>query len=591
MKILAINCKQVFDIDVKRSGENPMPCPVCDNTRGHRGKKSFSWNNQERIGHCLHCGEKFVEFKQQKEQKEYAVPVWKNKTNLDTNAVKWFEGRGISQNTLNDLKIYTDTEFMPQVNEKRGVICFPFFIDDRLVNIKFRDREKNFKLVKDAELIFFNINSIKGSKNVVIVEGEMDCMSYVECGIKSCISVPNGANFRVMEYLDNYIELFDTIDHIYVATDNDLKGIELREELIRRLGQEKCLIVNFKDCKDANEYLIKYGGVALSQTIKDAVDIPVSGIVNLNSHYQDIYKLFVNGMEKGKAIDFPPIDDKITWELGRIAVVTGIPGHGKSEFVDWLGLRLNMLYDWKVAYFSPENFPVTYHYAKIASKIYGKPFGQANITQEGFEEVFEYILDNYFFIYPEDDMSFETILIKAKYLVKKRGIKILVIDPYNKIEHLRERGESETEYISRFLDKVTTFAKQMNVLVFLVAHPRKIDKNKETGLYNKPNLYDINGSANFYNKCDYGLSVFREYSNNTVTVDFIKVKFRHLGEGGAVTLRYNYNNGRYERDDYSVDKWDNTNYLHPAAKEPEKNISMPVNESFNEIKLSEDVPF
>ena len=73
-------------------------------------------------------------------------------------------------------------------------------------------------------------------------------------------------------------------------------------------------------------------------------------------------------------------------------------------------------------------------------------------------------------------MSFETIITKAKYLVKKNGIKILVIDPYNKIEHLRSQGESETEYISRFLDKISTFARQFNVLVFLVAHPRKMNK-------------------------------------------------------------------------------------------------------------------
>ena len=175
-------------------------------------------------------------------------------------------------------------------------------------------------------------------------------------------------------------------------------------------------------------------------------------------------------------------------------------------------------------------------------------------------------------------MSFDNILTKAKFLVKKYGIKILVIDPFNKIEHLKDRGESETEYISRFLDRLITFAKRNNVLVFLVAHPRKMEK-LASGLYAVPNLYDINGSANFYNKADYGLVVYRNFGEQNVIIDFLKIKFRHLGDGGRIVMQYNYINGRYEPEG-SVDHWDMSNYLN---KEPraEKQV-LPVSLQFEE---------
>jgi len=578
MKIVSLKTKITYDFEPRKSGENAGPCPECNDSRKSKNKKSFSWNAQKLTGYCQHCQASFVEYKPFREEKQYFVPEWKNITELSEKAVKYFEGRMISQATIHKMRIYSAIEFMPQAGKEQSVICFPYFKDLKLINIKFRDALKNFKLVKDAELILYNINALKDAKEIIITEGEFDCISYVECGFENCISVPNGAGGSNLDYLNNYIELFDTVEKIYLATDNDIKGIELREELIRRFGPEKCMIISFNDCKDANEYLIKHGGKALAETIKNAYEVPVEGIVNLDNSYDEIYSMYLNGIESGKTIGMPLIDDRITWELGRLAIVTGIPGHGKSEFVDQLVTKMNIEHGWKAGYFSPENYPVKYHYSKLAEKISGKKFNQAKLTNDEFEQVFDYISDNFHFIYPEEDMSFDNILTKAKFLVKKYGIKILVIDPFNKIEHLKDRGESETEYISRFLDRLITFAKRNNVLVFLVAHPRKMEK-LASGLYAVPNLYDINGSANFYNKADYGLVVYRNFGEQNVIIDFLKIKFRHLGDGGRIVMQYNYINGRYEPEG-SVDNWDMSNYLN---KEPrvDKQV-LPVSLQFEE---------
>lgn len=587
MKIISHPKKLIYDIEFRKSGENQMPCPECNNDRKHKGKKSFSFNAATKIGYCMNCQAKFFEFKPYVAKKEYKLPEQKNNTGLTDKALNWFEGRMISQKTLNKLGVYSSKEWMPQTAKDESVICFPYFIDGKLVNIKYRDGAKNFKLVKDAELVFFNIDALKTNTEIIITEGEIDCLSFIESGHENCISVPNGASSKNLEYIDNHIDKFDNIEKIYLAVDNDAAGLQLREELIRRFGQEKCSIILFNDCKDANEYLQKHGGVELSKTVANSIDIPVSGIVNLGSYYDEIYSMFISGLEQGKTTG-TDLDAVVTWELGRLAVITGIPGHGKSEFLDFIVTRLNVLHGYKAGYFSPENYPIKYHYSKIASKLTGKEFHQYKMSTEEYEQAYDYISDNFFFIYPEDDMSFNNIIEKAKYLVKKQGIKILVIDPYNKIEHMRDRNESETEYISRFLDRMTSFAKQFNVLVFLVAHPRKMDKNS-LGIYNVPNLYDINGSANFYNKCDYGISVYRDFQNVNTQIHVIKVKFRHLGNGGLVLMKYNYNNGRYENNEISVDRWNNSNYMTKAEVQ-----QLPVNTQFDEVDHrfdSETAPF
>jgi len=589
MKIISLTSKTVYDLDLKKANENPMPCPDCDANRKHKGSKSFSFNAKKGTGFCLNCESRFVEYRPFVKKIEYIVPQYKNKTDLSDNAVKWFSGRMINQDTLAKMKVYSDTEFMPQINKSTGVICFPYFYGDTLVNIKYRDNRKNFKLVKDAELILYNINCLEKATEVIITEGEIDCLSFIEVGIENCISVPNGAN-KNLEYLDDYIELFDNINKIYIASDNDIKGIELKSELIKRFGQEKCFVVNFKDCKDANEYLQSYGGIELANTIKNAKEIKVDGIVDINNIYDETHSLFITGLEKGKGIGFSELDDIVTWETGRVCVTTGIPSHGKSEFVDFLLTKLNILHGWKSAYFSPENYPIKYHLAKLISKLTGKKFESGYLTVDDFDTSFEYIKNNFFFIYPEEDMTFDNILSKARIVVKKHGIKVLVFDPFNKIEHLLDKGESETLYISKFLDKCSNFAKKHDVLVIIVAHPTKMKKTP-IGVYEIPTLYDINGSANWYNKADYGLCVYRDFTNNTTTVIAQKVKFRHLGSGGSALFKFNYNNGRYEKEYLTIDKWDSRSYLNPeeVIEEPEIVYTKPLmpNNEFDKVENEE----
>ncbi len=423
------------------------------------------------------------------------------------------------------MKITEGKEFMPQTGKEETTIQFNYFRGDELINIKYRTGDKNFKMASKAELIFYNLNALEAYTSIIITEGEVDCLSYLQCGIKYVVSVPNGASKGSMklEYLDNCWKAFEKIEKIYLATDNDEAGIALRSELARRLGTERCYTVNYRDVKDANEYLLKYGQAELEETIYKATPIPISGVVYVNDISDEIDNLYREGMKKGKTIGIDEFDKFVSFDGGHKTIVTGVP-----------------------SLFSPENYPLSYHFSKLAEKLIGARFnGQIRMTEDDKELAKLYLNDNFFFIRPDNEVyTIENVLDKARQLILRYGVKIIVIDPYNRLEHEMEKGESETNYISKLLDKITTFCQTYNVHAFIVAHPTKIKKIEQTQSYEIPTLYDISGSANWFNKADIGMTVYRNETGDT-TVYIQKVRFRHLGEKGFCDFKWNPENGRY----------------------------------------------
>lgn len=553
----------------RTSGKIKTICPECQKgARRNKKDKSLSVNLDEGLYNCHYCGfsgsissqKEYYNYTKM-EKKVYRKPTWRNNTNLSDKLIRYLEEeRALSQVTIRKMNISEGMHYIPAKEKECNTIQFPYYLKGELINIKYRTGDKSWAIESGCELILYNIDSTIGQKDVIVTEGEFDCISFVESGYSSVVSVPNGANGTA--YLDNYIEeYFDDKETIYIAVDTDTKGILLRDELVRRFGIERCKVVAYGDgCKDANEHLKKYGQRSLRQRIESAEDITIEGVFSLADMRQQVDMLFEKGLQKGLTIGHDHFDNLISFETGRLCVITGIPSHGKSEFVDEIVTRLNIRYEMKFAYFSPENFPLPYLISKLASKFTGKRFGSEFMKRSEYEQVCRHIDDNFFYIYPDEDFTVDTILDRAKYLVKKRGIKGLVIDPYNAIEHQIPAGMSETNYISRLLGKLTTFAREKNVLVFLVAHPKKMEFKNDKPVC--PNLYDISGSANFYNKADFGLTVFRDKIADIVQVVIHKVKFKHLGAPGTSNFSYDIDTGRY------VPNWgqtnivfDHTNYL------------------------------
>lgn len=542
------------------SGNVKLVCPACVNThsKGKQANKDLSFNLETRVGNCHRCRSSFYLPSPKREiNKSYVRPMWKNTTEIDDKVIIYLEGRKISQATIRWNKLISSgKEFIS--GKESMTLQFNYWRTSDLINIKYRDAEKHFKMYKEAELIFYNIDSLKGSTTALITEGEMDCLSLIEAGFNPVVSVPNGAGAS-LDFLENCIDDFAGIERVIIAGDQDEPGYKLRDELARRLGIERCFKVDFSDCKDANEYLIKYGAEQLRLVIEAAEPFPIEGVFTSYDVKDELESLYFNGLEGGETIGIPEFDKLLTWQTGRVYTVTGIPGHGKSEFVDFILARLNVLRGWKPGYFSPENWPIELHVSKIMEKITGKRFSAETLNKNDFDDATRYMADNFYFILPEDDFTVDTILTRAAGLVSRKGINVLVIDPYNRLEHKIPSGMSETHYISSFYDKLGTFAKRKNVMVILVAHPTKM--KRENGKYEVPTLYDISGSANFYNKTDFGLIVYRDMIEQETKVHIQKVKFKHLGEPGSCSWKYNINNGRYEPYHGFDPVWDNTSYF------------------------------
>lgn len=564
----------------RTGGQVKTYCPQCRDRRTHKNDRSLSCDLSTGMFHCHYCGWSGCVADNNKDdwkfrnpqpmrnhRKEYAKPNKVGNSTLSDKLLAWFECRGISEQTLSAMKITEGLEWMPQKNKEINTVQFNYYRNGELINTKFRTGDKCFKLVSGAELLPYNIDSIKGQTDCIITEGEMDALSFIEAGFTSVVSVPNGANAN-LSYLDDYIDdYFEDKETIYIAVDTDSKGVELRDELMRRLGAERCRVLTYgDDCKDANEHLLKFGKASLIECLKSAPETKLEGVFSVSDFETSLDALFENGMQKGLVIGHENFDKYCSFETKRLCIVTGIPGSGKSEFIDEIAERLNMRYQWRFAYFSPENAPLAYHASKLIEKFTGKKFDKKHLNPGEYRQVKEHLEKDFFFISPASDFKLDTILDKAKSLVRRKGIKALVIDPYNRLESQSTGRMSETLYISETLDKLTAFAQRYDLMIILMAHPTKLPKNKD-GKIEAPTLYDISGSANFFNKADFGIVVHRDRDNNIVEVHIQKVKFRHLGEPGLALFKYNINNGRYVpyNGGFAID-WDNSNHLHEESK-------------------------
>lgn len=559
MEVIDLKTKEVYQITVTKNGENQQVCPVCSHTRTKKTDKCFSFNLLKGAGKCNHCGAVLVEKRDlliKTARIEYKRPLFKNCTQYSNKAKEFFTARKISEKTLLELKVTESVEWMPKAGKEVPTINFNYFRYGELINVKYRAAGKDFKLAKDAELIFYNLDCVFDNDTIIIVEGEMDCLAMYEAGYKNVISVPNGATLGKcnLEYLDNCIELFSEDIKFILAVDNDAAGNNLQNELGRRLGFENCTFVKFKDCKDANECLIKYGINGIIESMQDKKEFPIEGVFNAVDIKDSILNFYKNGLPKGVGIGMGEIDSFIRFQEGYLTTITGIPGHGKSEFLDFILCRLNISHGWKTALYSPENMPLELHFSKFAEKMIGKPFeGHDRINDIELNRMIDYHSDNFYFINPSENFTLENILSSVKALIRKKGIKAFVIDAWNKLDH--KYTTSETKYISEELDRIVLFCQRNNVHCFLVAHPTKIMKNKDTGMYEVPNLYSISGSANFFNKTANGITVYLNKETGMSEIYIQKVKFKHWGQTGCVHLNWDYRNGRYYKGTPNYDNW------------------------------------
>lgn len=264
-----------------------------------------------------------------------------------------------------------------------------------------------------------------------------------------------------------------------------------------------------------------------------------------------IEKFYSTGLTGGMLTGWEDLDNYYTVLPGQWTLVTGIPSHGKSSWLDALTVNLSRLHGWKFAVFSPENHPVAYHASKLTEIVTGGSFfgtfRMPRMTQ-GEMSAGAKIVENVFtFISHENDiLTLDGILERSQKIVDEKGVNGLVIDPWNEIDHVLG-SDTETLYISKALTKIRLFARNNNIHVWVVAHPTKMQKNDQ-GTYNPPTPYDVAGGAHWRNKSDCSITVHRptfDRGDFRVDIHVQKIRFKHVGKVGKVTLEYNLDNGQY----------------------------------------------
>lgn len=455
------------------------------------------------------------------------------------------------------------------------VIAFTYRRNGALVSCKYRDVAKRFWQEADTEKIFYGLDDIKNASDVIIVEGEIDKLAMEEAGFHNCVSVPDGAPPKVSskdvpaldqdtkyQYLWNCKEYFEKASRIILATDGDPPGQALAEELARRLGRERCWRVKWPKkneleyFKDANEVLMYLGPGILKQTIENAELYPIRGLFKFKDYFHEIdaYYHKVLGDELGVSTGWRCLDEYYNVVPGELTIVTGVPNSGKSEWIDALLCNLNQSVGWKFALCSMEN-KVREHARKLLEKRVKKPFFDSRygeslerMTLEELEQGKAWLDSTFHLIRCENDClpNIKWVLDLAKATVLRHGVRGLVIDPYNELDHQRPTSMTETEYVSQMLTMVKRFAQHHSCHVWFVAHPRQL----HNWVGDAPNLYDISGSAHFINKCDNGIVVHRNRDPEAGPVDRVQICVRKVrnkvsGTIGDAFLTYNRITGEF----------------------------------------------
>jgi twinkle protein len=545
-----------IDVRGKSSGEIKTVCPQCSHTRKKRSYPCLNVNIDKGMYNCWHCGWSGSIGKGNYMKpyasgtKNYRKPEFKAQL-LTENGMSYLEERGITPEVAARNQISMMKKYMPQREEEVMCIAFPFIKHGEIVNVKYRDKNKYFTQEGGAEKTWYKYDDID-PKCTIITEGEFDALALEVAGFRHSISVPDGAptgnatNFeKKFSYLDVEDPSIESVEKFILAVDNDVPGRKLEEELARRLGKERCYRVQWpEDCKDANDVLVKLGKEVLSDCIKNAIPFPVDGIFELDAFGNDLDQIYTEGLPPGLTTGWANVDDFYRPMEGQWTLVTGVPGMGKSEWLDALAMNMTRMHHWVIGVCSPENQPITYHAAKLMEKYAGKRLHK--MTKEEYEEAKEWVGVFFKFVMPED-RTLDSLLAKAKLMVKRYGMKGLIIDPYNEITHThRKDGISETEYISDFLAQLRGFARMMGIHIWLVAHPTKLQKGMD-GKYPVPTGYDVAGSAHFFNKADNIIAIHRDKGDPMAysEVHVQKIRSRWLGQLGHTFLEWDKSSGRF----------------------------------------------
>lgn len=519
-------------ITLQRDGK--QTCPKCSKDRKNKSDPclSVTYTDVGVLYKCHNCDWAGIVYYRDKyeQKKKYKRPDPPKVVKEVDPVYKYFQARGISKTTIDKYDI--------SFNDKKEIVI-PYYKYGELVNIKYRKNigngKKTFRQEAETEKTLYGMDLVKDTDTLIWVEGEVDVLSFAEQGI-SAVSIPQGASENKLECIENCFEFIDQFKTHIIAVDNDVPGDKLKLNLLNRLGRDKCKVVNWKRYKDANEALM--GGEDLKQFIEAAEDINPDGITTFFDSFDEIYKYNFEKEEDYYETSWDKFNQLVRIRTGYLMIITGYPSRGKSTFVDNLLIDLSKKYGLKHLIASFESV-IAGHYNSLA-EMYNQDTIYHLIQNEKLldSNTLGFIGEHFYRFDINKRWTVDEICERTRLAVKKYGVKTLTIDPYNRLNN--NYTDREDRYIGTILSQLSMLAKELDILVIFVAHPKKPDGEK------MPNMYSISGSGDWYNMADYGIIIHRERSeatgklSNMPLVFVQKAKNHFLGKpsGGSFSLMY-----------------------------------------------------
>lgn len=396
-------------------------------------------------------------------------------------------------------------------------------------------KEKSFMQKKGTPQIFYNYDALVAAEHepLIICEGEMDCAVALQFGYLA-VSVPNGAPMeQISEGASKYAYLDDLPKNanVLLAFDDDSAGHNLLHDVSIRIGKARCKWVKYpKGCKDLNETLIKYGERGVHESIARAGWVQVSGLSRMADLPPPAFT---------EAVDCPVygMADYYKLRLGDFTVITGIPGMGKTTFANEIAASIALNNGWNVCVASFEQNPRADFEPWLQSFYNRKP---AHLqSQKQLDDANKWIDDKFIMVTPvgEEDYDIVWLCERIEVAALRHGCKLVIIDPWNELDHCPDRGMSQTEYTGIAIKTLKRLASKLQIHLIIITHPAKMTRNKD-GEYPVPSLYDIADSAHWRNKADMGLVVHRD-DDKTSRIIIAKCRYwGKIGKTGEVELKY-----------------------------------------------------
>jgi twinkle protein len=518
------------------------------------------------IFRCWHCERDGMVMLDDMKPAPPPTPVSKAVKNirptLSVGAVAYLKTRGISADVAALWGIQDADAFFPDLRRETRALAFPYFDKGKPWGFKLRSIEDKAHACSRALKTFFGAHllDLSEDKHIVICEGEFDAVSFYIGEVMNAVSVPNGASsFGKNDTKDTHSflwadkEAIERAEKIIIATDNDEKGQDLAEEIARRIGRHKCWKVEWPEgCKDANDVLLKHGKEGVNNLVKNAIPWPIAGLYEATRFFPEVVDLYKNGLGEKIRTGIKQVDELYSVGKGLLTVITGIPGNGKSTFVDQLMINLARMRGYRTLICSFEN-PPKVHIAKLAEMLLQKHYFDREIygtrmTERELYSTFGFINEHFKFMHQDDGAkaTIDSIIERIKTAVLRWGINCAVVDPYNYIERGKD-NESETSFIDDVLTRLRLLASVYDLHIWFVAHPTKLPMDHE-GQHNPPRGYQISGSGAWYSKADFGLTVHRAGRDGEVKIINWKTRFNWLGKEGETIILYDQTRSVYLSD-------------------------------------------